>query len=297
MQVLRNSWYMVGWAGDLGLGGKLLRVVANEPVVVERSAADQLIGYCEGAARRTVATVIKHRMIWVWLGNSAESDASRIPDFSCFDAVKDSAFFCGHLPTLANYELLTDNILDLSHADFLHPETLGGGVFTRNPPLLKRDGLSLTLTWEATNDVALPVFDRMLPHPGQPAHVRIEVRWVPSAVMLLRAQVAPAGERLEDWFDTHAAHVMTPETDFKTHYFYGAARNYKVDDADFNAFQAEMIGRAFEYEDKPLIEAQQRAMGRAKFFDLKPVLLPIDSGAVQARRVLSRLIANEWQPP
>lgn len=295
MQILRNCWYMIAWEGDLRPGSRQSLMVANESLVIERADDGEISVRSATADAVRYAVATKHRMVWVWLGDAAHSDGALIPDFSCFDGVKETAFFSGYLPTDAHYELLSDNILDLSHADYLHPDTLGGGVFTRNPPKLKREGLSLTLTWEALNDVALPILDRLLPEPGQPAHVKMSVRWDPAAVMLLRAQVAPAGEPLEKWFDGFAAHIMTPESDQKTHYFYGAVRNYFVDDAEFNAFQAKVIGQAFATEDKPLIEAQQRAMGEADFWDLRPILLSIDAGAVQARRTLSRLIKQESQ--
>lgn len=290
MQVLRNCWYMFAWADELGPDASLTRTIAGEPVTVRRSG-DTLAS--ESAAGRDIAVEPRYRIIWIWLGDAADADPSLIPDFSCFDRVKDTAFSWGILPTAANYELLADNILDLSHADFLHPTTLGGGAMTRSTPKIERDGVSLIVTWDAPNDTALPVFDRLLPKPGQPAHVRIAVRWHPAAAMMLRAQVAPAGEPLEDWFDVHAAHVMTPADQFNTHYFFGSSRNYRTDDAEFHAAQSRMILAAFEHEDKPIVEAQQRAMGEAEFFSLKPVLLPIDAGPVQARRMLAQLIAKE----
>ena len=42
-----------------------------------------------------------------------------------------------------------------------------------------------------------------------------------------------------------------------------------------------------------MLEAQQRAMGDAEFWSLKPVLLSGDAPAVRARRVLDKLIAAE----
>jgi phenylpropionate dioxygenase-like ring-hydroxylating dioxygenase large terminal subunit len=292
MQVLQNCWYMFAWAAELGPDTSLTRTIAGEAITVSRSG-DAHAAVSESVDGRRIAVEPRYRAIWIWLGDTADGDPSLIPDFSCFDGVKETAFACGILPTAANYELLSDNILDLSHADFLHPTTLGGGAMTRSTPKIQRDGASLTVTWDASNDTALPVFDRMLPKPGQPAHVRISVRWHPAAVMLLRAQAAPAGEPLEKWFDVHAAHVMTPKDQFNTHYFYGSTRNYRTDDLEFHNFQSRVIRAAFEHEDKPIVEAQQRAMGEAEFFSLKPVLLQIDAGPVQARRMLAQLIAKE----
>jgi vanillate O-demethylase monooxygenase subunit len=49
----------------------------------------------------------------------------------------------------------------------------------------------------------------------------------------------------------------------------------------------------FGEEDLPMLEAQQQAIGDSDFWSLKPVLLAGDAGAVRARRVLDRLIAQE----
>ncbi len=48
---------------------------------------------------------------------------------------------------------------------------------------------------------------------------------------------------------------------------------------------------AFEEQDRPMVEAQQRADDRAGGPDeLRPVMLSIDAGPLRARRILQRLI-------
>ena len=294
MQFLRNCWYTVGWLDDFLAPGQMMRVVMGVELTIERNE-DGVISAWSGRDRgRPIAIEIRHRIIWAWFGDTVEADKSKIPNLSCFDGVKDTAFFCGELPTNANYELLTDNILDLSHADFLHPTTLGG-MMTRTEPVIHRDGDTIVVTWESLNGPALPIMDFLLPRPGMPADVKFSVRWHPAAVMHLKAYLAPAGEPYENWFLTDAAHIMTPESPFRTHYFYGTARNYRTDDAEFNAFQAEAIGFAFAHEDKPVIEAQQREMGDAEFWSLRPALLTIDKGPVLVRRTLAQLIRREQE--
>lgn len=293
MQVLRNAWYMIGWTHEVDRGRPLERVVAEERIVVTMGDDGQLTAWSHAGSGRPIAVVPRSRIIWIWFGAAESADPSSIADFGFFDTVKETAFFCGYLPTAANYELLTDNILDLSHADFLHPDTLGGGSTTRNPPRLEREGQYINLTWDAPNDTALPIFDRLLPTPGQPAHVRLDVRWSPPASMCLVAQVSPAEEPLEKWFRSDTAHIMTPETEFTSHYFYGIARTYLEDDRNFTEMQAAALGRAFAEEDKPIIEAQQREMGQSDLMGLNPVLLPTDVGGVQARRALAELMRKE----
>jgi vanillate O-demethylase monooxygenase subunit len=49
----------------------------------------------------------------------------------------------------------------------------------------------------------------------------------------------------------------------------------------------------FETEDLPMLEAQQKSMGDEEFWDLKPILLIGDAGAIRARRILDKMIADE----
>jgi hypothetical protein len=49
----------------------------------------------------------------------------------------------------------------------------------------------------------------------------------------------------------------------------------------------------FSLEDKLMIEAQQQMMGNSDLWSLNPVFLAADSGPVQVRRVLEKLIDEE----
>jgi vanillate O-demethylase monooxygenase subunit len=54
-----------------------------------------------------------------------------------------------------------------------------------------------------------------------------------------------------------------------------------------------LITGAFENEDKPMLEKQQRAIGTREFWSMKPMLLNIDIGAVKVRRLLADMIDAE----
>jgi vanillate O-demethylase monooxygenase subunit len=72
-----------------------------------------------------------------------------------------------------------------------------------------------------------------------------------------------------------------------------STRRFLVDDEAFSAMLRATLTQAFENEDKPMLEKQQQRMGTDDLWALTPVLLGIDTAAVQARRMLDRLIANE----
>jgi vanillate O-demethylase monooxygenase subunit len=90
---------------------------------------------------------------------------------------------------------------------------------------------------------------------------------------------------------------MTPASATRSHYFFCTTRKFNVEDAQFNEILSGLITGAFRSEDKPMLEKQQRVMGTADLWSLKPVLLGIDAGAVKVRRMLGRMIAAEHSSP
>ena len=90
------------------------------------------------------------------------------------------------------------------------------------------------------------------------------------------------------------AHLISPETQLTSHYFFAAARNMRRDDPAAAQQLHNMLDLAFRHQDEPMIEAAQRNMGAtADLESLEPILLRTDGAPVAARRVLQRLIAEE----
>jgi phenylpropionate dioxygenase-like ring-hydroxylating dioxygenase large terminal subunit len=235
----------------------------------------------------------RYGMIWVWLGELELSDPSAIPDMSFVSSVPPTAFSKGYLPTSASHLLLTDNILDLSHADYLHPETLGGGAMTRARARVEERKGSVHVTWDSFDETPIPIFKSLLPTPDTRVDMWTEVEWFPNGVMILHTGATPTGKPREEGIDTWNAHIMTPEGDASTHYFYCNSRNYMMDDAEFNKLFATGLRAAFEHEDKPMIEAQQQRVGNVDLLEQHPALLAIDSASVKVRRILSQMIKAE----
>jgi vanillate O-demethylase monooxygenase subunit len=95
-----------------------------------------------------------------------------------------------------------------------------------------------------------------------------------------------------------STHLLTPETEFSTHYLWGSSRNFgPVDPASVKASE-EMIRAIFETQDGPMAEAQQRAMGReTDLLALRPAILKADKAGVLARRLIQRLVREQNSLP
>lgn len=239
-------------------------------------------------------TVDRHKIIWVWMGNPGQADPDQIPNLSFADTAPPSAYSRGYLPTRAGHQLISDNILDLTHADYLHANTLGGGSVTRAKPVIEEQpGGSVFVEWPAYNEVATPFFRPEMPDPDMLTDMWTSVLWHPNGVMTLRFGATPAGQPREKGIDTWSAHIVTPETKRSSHYFYFNTREFRVDDAEYNAHFAATLRNAFSTEDKPMIEAQQARLGDADLFERNPILLTTDVPSTRARRAYDRLLAAE----
>ena len=235
--------------------------------------------------------VERHTAIWVWMGDPDKADPAQIADLLFIDETPEAARITMYMPTQANYQLVTDNILDLSHADYLHPTSLGG-IITGSRATTREDGDTIVAEWISDNCVPPPAFVAMV-SPAERADIWTEVVWQAPALMVLGTAAKPAGFARTPADESYTLHNMVPETETSTHYFACSTRRFLVDDADFSAFLKNALTHAFLHEDKPMLEKQQARMGTPDLWSLSPVLLKVDAAAVRARRKLEALIAAE----
>jgi vanillate O-demethylase monooxygenase subunit len=252
------------------------------------------VGDIPKAARvASYAVCERDGLLWWWGADASQADESLIPDYSHVASAPEHGTIRGYLPTACDYRLLVDNILDLTHADYLHAGSLGSGALTRCKPQVEDLGArGVRISWLSSGDRAPAAFDHHLRLQDQPTDQWTIVTWTAPGNMLLQVGATLQGESREQGVDSMNLHLATPESPGRTHYWYWSTRNFAVDPGA-NAAIRPMVEHAFSQQDKPMLEAQQRAIGCADFWSLKPVLLPGDVGAVRVRRKLDALIAEQ----
>jgi vanillate O-demethylase monooxygenase subunit len=233
----------------------------------------------------------RHTAIWVWMGDPEKADTAQIADLSFIDETPEAARITMYMPTKANYQLITDNILDLSHADYLHPTSLGG-IIVGSKAATRDDGDKIVAEWISEDCVPPPAFVAMVA-PADKADIWTEVVWQAPALMVLGTAAKPAGIPRTPDDESYTLHNMVPETEINTHYFACSTRRFLIDDQDFSAFLKGALTHAFMDEDKPMLEKLQARMGTPDLWSLNPILLKVDTAAVRARRKLDALIAAE----
>jgi phenylpropionate dioxygenase-like ring-hydroxylating dioxygenase large terminal subunit len=248
----------------------------------------------QAAKVKSYPLVERWSALWIWLGDPARADAALIPEFA-FNDPEHWAVGTGSMVVEAPYELEIDNILDLSHIEFMHPLFASDAV-RRAQVECQQDGQTVWSKRFMPDDEQVPAFLRQAFQVAQgPIDRWLHVRWNAPASMALWAGGVASGRPMEQGVVSHQAHCFTPESAGRTHYFYSIAFPRAMGPvADELAIQnVAALRTPFEQEDKPVVEAVGRRMGGADLFALKPVLLAGDAAAVRARRLLQALIDKE----
>ena len=246
----------------------------------------------KAAVVRRYPAVEKHGLVWLWMGE-AQPDETKIPDFSCLTEEAGFTTVGGTIHIKSNYELITDNLMDLSHAEYVHEGILGSEAIKRGKTEVKEEGETLWSNRWCPDGLAPPAWDAAFDHYGKPVDHWLYMRWNAPAHMLLDVGITPTGKHRDDGVWVLGTDILTPETATTTHYFWGISRTYRRDDPATSELWRQAIKGAFEGQDKPMLESVQRMMGTRSFDGLNPVMIAPDAGAVRTRRVLAKMIADE----
>jgi vanillate O-demethylase monooxygenase subunit len=239
----------------------------------------------------------KHKAVWIWMG-AEPPDESKVPDFGVLDNVpelyttkRDS------IVIRANYQLIIDNLLDLSHTSYLHEGILGNADTVESDIKVEQDGDDVVVSRHSTNSAPPGMFAQFWPnHPPQ-VDKFTEMRWMAPSTLRLVTGICKIGATPASGTGYHAIHLLTPESERSTHYFFTAVRwGVMTTDDGVNRDLQDKIARmrrfAFEEQDAPVIEAQQRMIETAEK-PLDPMILAIDVGPVRYKRVLGKMLEAE----
>jgi phenylpropionate dioxygenase-like ring-hydroxylating dioxygenase large terminal subunit len=239
--------------------------------------------------------VDKYSVAWIWMGDLALVDESLIPEFVGVDDPQ-WAMKPGRMDYNANFMLINDNLLDLSHIAFLHRKSLGA-TFTSagvSRPTVTRKARGVRIqNWINSGP------SQMLPSIRE---VRVDIRqtydFIIPGVFLLRADFYPEGTAgvfpdrepagVEPLHCQFTCQAVTPLTHDRTCYFFAYGPWTK---------EAELIDAFYQLglkafnEDRTMIEAQQKNINISP--ESKMLTIAIDSGVSQFRRMMDEMMLAE----
>ncbi|MBP6115948.1 MAG: aromatic ring-hydroxylating dioxygenase subunit alpha [Neisseriaceae bacterium] len=249
---------------------------------------------------KAYAVVERYGFIWFWAGSKDQADERLIPVLEW--AQNDEWAYGGGLYHIkADYRLMIDNLMDLTHETYVHASSIGQKEIDETPSKTSVKGNTVTLERHMENIYAPPFWQANLKHNGLPHDQPVD-RWqrcqfqLPSSVHI-EVGVALAGQGgYHAPQDQKAACIVvdfiTPETDTSHWYFWGMARHFKPNDQALTDAIREGQGQIFS-EDLEILEKQQANLSRLPNRSL--LMLGIDAGGVQARKIIDRLIQQEQQ--
>ncbi|MET0383867.1 MAG: aromatic ring-hydroxylating dioxygenase subunit alpha [Burkholderiaceae bacterium] len=250
-----------------------------------------------GAQVRAYPSIERYGAIWFWPGDPARADASQLPEWPFLDAGS-SITQHGYLETAANYMLSAENLLDLSHFQFLHPYTLGSSTLASSSTHARSEGDHVYVTREMQHEKLQSFVSAAFGIPrGTLVTRRLDVHWQPPSLLTIDVAVTPEVDVPEQARMARSAHWLTPHTETSSHYFFafGLPRALGTLGEQMVRYAINGLMMPFEREDLPMLAAQQQAIGDSDFWSLKPALLPIDAGAIRARRIVERLVQEECE--
>jgi len=249
------------------------------------------------ACVRAYPIVDKYSGAWVWMGDPALSDVSLIPEFVGIDDPR-WAMLPGRMDYNANYQLINDNLLDLSHIPFLHCRSLGASLTPEgvSRPVVTR----LERSVRVQNWLAAEPSKMMASTKGAPTDIWQTYDFVAPGVFLLHADAYPAGtsrqfpERepsgVQPLHRQFTCQAVTPLTEERTCYFFAYGPWQQEAELMESFYQLGL--KAFN-EDRTMIEAQQKNINLSG--DAAMLTTVSDSALSQFRRMMDKLIRDEAQ--
>jgi phenylpropionate dioxygenase-like ring-hydroxylating dioxygenase large terminal subunit len=234
--------------------------------------------------------------IMVWMGDPAAPDLDRLPVAPWFDD-ESWAHVHGMEPLAARYELLVDNLLDLSHESFLHAGLIGTPEVALTPiDTTVDEERAVVCVSRHMESVECPAFYTGSTGLQTPIDRWQDIEYHPPGWYVLHVRVAPAGSTpTSSGDDPRAAHLevlyaITPVDDHRTMDFWAVCRDFAVDDAEVDEFMARS-NRDVVLQDVDALNLIEARLGDE--WDPPEVSLKIDTGGLAARRMLQAMMSSE----
>lgn len=231
-------------------------------------------------------------LIWIYLGDAGCIEQVPPPPTIAWMADPAYAVRKGTMTIAANYLLLKENVLDLTHLGYVHQASFGI-VDWVNPPTVVVDGDTVAYRQEFVRSPLAAGYARALGlAPGTP--------WNRTGTGKL---LSPAShESATEFFDpdrpdvscgaTRFLHLTTPIDRCSMHYFYVTGQNFANDDAAMDLLVGILV-KGFEEDRRILEQVQALISRRPRRGSMGERSVKADAAGVAARRIVDRWMGRE----
>ena len=236
----------------------------------------------------------KDQIVWVWMGDTAKADPATIVDFPYHNDPGKWPNKHDVYPIKANYMLMVDNLMDLTHLGYLHAKTVGGNPSAHVEAEMKttHTPTGVKFTRWLRNSAPPPTYVKAAGFTSRVDRWQ-EFEFVAPSSVLQWTGAADAGTgayegNRDGGFQFRLFHGLTPETDTSCFYFWSVANGYRQNEPEATEQLYREIAPTF-VEDRVMVEAQQARL--AEFGEEGLVDIASDATRMQMRRLVERLIA------
>ena len=239
------------------------------------------------AARiRSFPVIEQAPFVWVWLGETERKGSVAPPHQPEWIGEPGFAERHGRIDIAANYMLLKENVLDLTHFGYVHASTFKITDWV-DPPRFSSEGETTGYHQSFSSSPLPPVFaDPMGLPPGTPYDRENYGSFLTPALQIAAVDLLePRSRTVTGRF--RVIHATTPIDASHMHYFWVVGRDHGTDDAEMDALAAiTKIGFA---EDEAMIEAIQALQLRDPRGASAPEYsVKMDGAGIQARRIVQK---------
>lgn len=250
------------------------------------------------ASVRSYPVAERHRFVWIWPGDPNLADPDLIPDLH-WNADPEWTADGSTIHLDCDYRLVLDNLMDLTHEQFLHADTLANATLSEADFEVEHGESTVKVTRWMHGIEAPPLLGMQLAkkNPGFSGPVD---RWqiitftVPSTITI-DVGIAPVTAHAElgdrsSGVNGRVMNTVTPAGAGACHYFWSFGRNYNLHDQALTHVLTSKHIDVFG-QDTAMLEAQQRAISANPDHDFYN--LNIDAGGMWVRRLIDAHVAGE----
>jgi phenylpropionate dioxygenase-like ring-hydroxylating dioxygenase large terminal subunit len=248
----------------------------------------------KSARVRSFPVVERDHLVWIWMGDAALAEPDKIPHYPWHDKwpykSKTEKLDC-------NYLLISDNLLDQTHAAYVHQSTLASNVdaYERAEMNMAPTANGVKFTRWMLNCIPPGIYSKAVEFKG-----RVD-RWgefeyiAPSCILQFTGarnigEGAYERDARDGGFGLRIFYGITPETEHTSWFMWSTANSYRQNEPAATEQLFEEIEHAFK-EDEDVLVAQYAALRRLG--DRPLINIASDGARMHARHALERMISDE----
>jgi vanillate O-demethylase monooxygenase subunit len=244
------------------------------------------------AARVRTFRVIEHPpFVWIYVGDPNRIDDVPTPPLLEWTGDDSFAIVQGRMDIAANYMLLKENVLDLTHFGYVHAKSFKITDWI-DPPTFSTDGETTSYRQKFTRSPLPPLFaDALGLPPGTPFDRENYGSYVSPALQVAAVDFSdPESGTIAGRL--RITHATTPIDGTHMHYFWLLGRDHGTSPEQLETLETvTKIGFA---EDEEMIEAiQATALRDPRGANAPEMSVKMDTAGIQARRITQRWMARE----